>query len=168
MPFPLDPRFVAETEKRLGVRFPLAFVAAMLKENGGYANTPPDGWWLYPFRDGSDRKRIKRTCNDIVHQTHWARGHAGFPQDAVAIGSNGGGDELVLLPRISDPTRLQNAVYWWDHETGTCHKVADDFGDLVITERHSKNWSYPALVDRLALSDTADERHLLSKLTGET
>lgn len=135
MPFPIDRKFITETEAKLGVKFPLAFVASMVKENGGFAHTPPDGWHLYPFRDASSRKRIKRTCNDIVHQTEWARSHADFPADAVAIGSNEGGDELVLLQSTSDPTTLQDAVYWWDHETGTLSKVADDFSGLRITER---------------------------------
>ena len=135
MPFPLDPKYVTETEAKLGVTFPLGFVAVMVKENGGFAHTPPDGWSLYPFRDGSSRKRIKRTCNDIVYQTEYARSHAGFPPDAVAIGSNGGGDELVLLPSATDAARLQDAVFWWDHESGSIGKVADDFTDLRITDR---------------------------------
>lgn len=135
MPFPLDARFVAETEAKLGVKFPTAFVALMVKENGGYAHTPPDGWSLYPFKDSRDKKRLKRTCNDIVHQTNWARGHTGFPPGAVAIGSNGSGDELILLPSISDPTCLQDSVYWWDHETGAYQKVANDFSELRVTDR---------------------------------
>jgi len=135
MPFPLDPKFVGVTEEKLGVRFPLAFVAAMVKENGGYVETPPDGWWLYPFRDTTDRKRIKRTTNDIVHQTEWARRMPHFPRDGVAIGSHGGGDELVFLPRLDDSSRLQDTVYCWDHETGELGEVSDDFSDLSLKER---------------------------------
>lgn len=135
MPFPLELRFVKETEAKLGMKFPLMFVESMMKENGGYAHTPPDGWRLYPFLDRSDRKRLKRTSNDIVYQTNWARGLTGFPMEAVAIGSNGSGDELILLPEPSDERRLQDAVFWWDHETGDFYKVADDFSELVITER---------------------------------
>jgi hypothetical protein len=49
----------------------------------------------------------------------------------VAIGANGGGDLLVLIPMSEHPDTLQHSVYWWDHETGEVDRVADDFGDLT-------------------------------------
>ena len=57
----------------------------------------------------------------------------GFPPDAVAIGENGGGDLLVLIPMPEHPDTLQHSVYWWDHETGEIELVADDFSDLPKT-----------------------------------
>ena len=57
------------------------------------------------------------------------RERARFPEKAIAIGSNGGGDELVLLPRTDAPTVL-GPVYWWDHETGELIFIAHDFGEL--------------------------------------
>jgi hypothetical protein len=36
---------------------------------------------------------------------------------------------LVLL-RTAGENRLGDAVFWWDHETGELHGVADDFADL--------------------------------------
>jgi hypothetical protein len=47
----------------------------------------------------------------------------------LAIGNNGGGDLLVLLP---DPAgvRYADAVYWWDHETGQLHLAANSFEEL--------------------------------------
>ena len=98
-----------------------------MKDNGGEIETSPDVWQLYPFCDTSDKKRLKRTCSDIVRET--ARAWPGFPDGAVAIGSNGGGDQLILLPAQEDGI-LQEAVLWWDHETGSVSKVADSFDEL--------------------------------------
>jgi hypothetical protein len=130
MPFPTDEKYVEATEEKLGVRFPESFRKKMIAENGGEVETPPDAWILYPFYDTSDRKRIARTCNDIVRETESARGWTGFPPDAVAIGSNGGGDQLIMLRSFSNPEVLDQRVFWWDHETGDVHPVANDFSEL--------------------------------------
>jgi len=129
MPFPVDEKYIQQTEQKLGVRFPVSFRERMMQDNGGEVETPQDTWQVYPFMDTSDKKRIKRTCNDITRETASARQWASFPQEAVAIGANGSGDQLVLLPS-ADPGILQDAVFWWDHETGAVNKVAEDFKEL--------------------------------------
>jgi hypothetical protein len=131
MPFPVDERYVTETEKKLGAKFPSDYVKKMLKENGGEVQTPPDGWLLYPIFDSSDKKRLKRTCNDVVRETQHAREWMGFPADAVAIGGNGCGDQLVLLRDSGFPEAFAEVVYCWNHETAALNKVAARFGDLV-------------------------------------
>lgn len=134
MPFPVDAKWIAETEAKLGVRFPPAFATAMADANGGSVRMSIDSFTLFPFLDKSDRKRIQRTCGSIDRETTTARNDwVGFPSNAVAIGGNGGGDMLVLLPMEDDPKTLQHTVYWWDHETGDVHHAADDFGDLPKT-----------------------------------
>ena len=130
MPFPIDIKFVTETERKLGVKFPPSYVIRMVKSNGGDVQTPPDAWMLYPIFDTSDKKCLKRTCNDVVRETQAAKDWPDFPPDAVAIGANGGGDQLVFIPQSDAPELLAHEVYWWDHETGYLNKVADDFGDL--------------------------------------
>ena len=102
----------------------------MVRQNGGWMETPPDSWDLYPIFDTSDKKRLKRTCNDVVRETQSAKDWPDFPSNAVAIGANGGGDQLVFMPQPDTPDLSGNEVYWWDHETGNLHKVADDFDDL--------------------------------------
>jgi hypothetical protein len=129
MAYPVDIKFINEAERKLGVKFPSTFVLRMVKNNGDEAVTPEDSWVLYPFLDTSDRKRLKRTCNDIVQETKKAREWPRFPEAAIAIGDNGGGDRLMLLPRADEPSVL-GPVYWWDHETGELIFAADDFGDL--------------------------------------
>ncbi len=134
MPFPVDARWITQTEEKLSVRFPASFVTAMSKMNGGTVRTRVDRFDLFPFLDASDRKRIQRTCGSIDRETIAARKDwYGFPPDAVAIGANGGGDLLVLIPMPEHPDTLQHSVYWWDHETSEVELVADDFSDLPKT-----------------------------------
>ncbi len=130
MPFPVDIKYITATEQKLGVKFPPSYVTRMVKSNGGEVETPPDAWSLYPIFDTSDKKRLKRTCNDVVRETAAAKEWPDFPPDAVAIGANGCGDQLVLIPRADAPDLLGSEVYWWDHETGELIKVADDLADL--------------------------------------
>ncbi len=131
MPFPVDIKWITQTERKLGVRFPASFVTAMSTMNGGSVRTHFDHFQLFPFLNGSDRQRLQRTCGSIDRETTSARkGWYGFPSDAVAIGENGGGDLLVLIPMPDHPDTLEHTVYWWDHETGEIEAVADDFSDL--------------------------------------
>jgi hypothetical protein len=136
MPFPVDGRWITTTEAKLGVRFPASFVSAMTAHNGGAVTIQQvadelDDYTLHPFFDGSDRTRIKRTTSSIDRETTWARANIyEFPQQAVVIGANGGGDLLILLPMEDDPTTLQHTVYRYDHETGELERIADDFSDL--------------------------------------
>ena len=131
MPFPVKEGDVSEAEEKLGVRLPKAYRAKLMRENGGELSTPPDHWHLYPVRDASDRKRLKRTFNDIHLETTRAREWNGFPQTGVAIGANGGGDQLVFLPDPADPMVLDAALYWWDHETGVTNRIAEDVATLL-------------------------------------
>ena len=131
MPFPVDAKWITETEEKLRVRFPAAFINAMTKDNGGSVRMSIDAFTLFSFLDKSDRKRIQRICSSIDRETVTARSDwVGFPPNAVAIGANGGGDLLVLLPMDDSPNTLQHTIYWWDHETGDVHHAADDFADL--------------------------------------
>jgi hypothetical protein len=130
MPFSLDVKFILQTEAQLGVTFPLSFREKMMKQNGGVV---ANEWELYPFRDTSDRKRLSRTSNDIVRETAAAREYAPqtFPTNAIAIGTNGAGDQLVFLRDSSVPAMLVSGVYWWKHDTGEIQLLADDFADLL-------------------------------------
>lgn len=101
----------------------------MCRNNGGEVAVGTDYFDLYPILDSSDRKRLARTCNNIVRETAYANERARFPKGAVAIGDNGTGDKIVFLPDQTD-LRYADAVYWWDHETGELELVADAFEEL--------------------------------------
>ena len=130
MPFPVDVAFITAAERELGLKFPASFVTRMTRQNGGELVCGAESWDLFPFFDTSDRTRISRTCNDIVRETRAARKRPGFPTDAVAIGTNGCGDLLILLPQSATPNALRHDVLWWDHETDQVTCLADDFADL--------------------------------------
>jgi|TARA_R110002126_G_scaffold288097_1_gene441408 hypothetical protein len=115
MPFPVDEKFISKAEFELEIKFPLCFCERMKLSNGGSVEVGKDVFNLMPFYDTSDKKRIKRTCNSIVHETKSARENYGFPKDLVIIGENGGGDFLVF--KINETQEVSNTVYWWDHET---------------------------------------------------
>jgi hypothetical protein len=135
MPFPVDEKYVLNTEEQLKVKFPVSFPVSfrekMMKENGGTVETSPDAWDLYPFFDTSDKKRIKRTSNNIFRETNVAREWDTFPKDAIAIGANGSGDQLIFMRSSVDPQKCENTVYWWDHETGDINKIANDFKEIA-------------------------------------
>ena len=130
MSFPVEERFIEKAEQDLGVRFPASFRTKMMTMNGGEVGVANDSFHLHPFFNTSDKKRIKRTCNSIVHETRYARQHYRLPEDLILIGSNGGGDTLVY--RIGADGVLDTAVYWLDHETVELHVAADDFADLEV------------------------------------
>ena len=130
MPFPIDEKYILETEEKISLTFPESFRKKMMVSNGGEVETPPDAWELYPFWDKSNKKRLSRTCNDIIRETDSSRKWVGFPEKAIAIGANGGGDKLIFLQDEKNPNILAPQVYWWDHETGSTHIVANDFNEL--------------------------------------
>lgn len=97
MPFNLSEEQLAQTEKELGSKLPREYREAMKLDNGGEASTEEDDWEFYPIKDTSDRKRLSRTCNHIVSETESCKGFGNFPENAVAIASNGLGDQMVFL-----------------------------------------------------------------------
>ena len=132
MPFPVDKKYIEDTEKELGLFFPQSFVDKMTGENGGELSTDDDDWQLVPFFDKSDKKRISRTCNHIVLETKNARDWESFPKDVVVIGQNGCGDFLVLKSNSADNKKLLDTIFIWRHENGDLEKVADSIQDLIL------------------------------------
>jgi len=129
MPFAVEMRFIQAAETKLGRSLPPAYIAHMCKQNGGEVLAGKDEFTLYPIQDSSDRKRLARTCNDIIRETANAKEWRGFPPSALAIGDNGSGDKLILLPSSSGE-KFADAVYCWDHETGQVQLVANSFEEL--------------------------------------
>ena len=133
MPFPVDQKWIALTEEKLGVQFPISFKVSMIQKNGGEVKASIDIFYLHPFMDKTDRKRIQRTCNSICRETQTARNNEFFHKELVVIGYNGGGDLLVLKPSEFDSSILDDEIFWWDHETSQIEPVAADFSDLEKT-----------------------------------
>lgn len=125
MPFPVDEKWINEAESKLNVSLPLSYRQSISKENGGHITINEETWDLYPIWDKSNKKRIKRTCNDIVHETEVCNDCFGFPPEAVAIASNGCGDQLILLPEEKGSKKMQDIIYCWSHETGDYEPVLE-------------------------------------------
>lgn len=131
MPFPVDIKFIIETEKQLDLEFPNNFKSKMIKENGGELITEEDNWQLFPFFDKADNKRISRTCNHIILETKQAQSWDNFPGNGIAIGSNGCGDLLLLLPTSENDKKLGEEIYMWFHETGEIEIIASTIEELI-------------------------------------
>lgn len=115
MAFDLAEEHVLKAEAALGARLPDAYRQSMMRRNGGSIEIGGEAWTLIPILDGSDRKRLARTCNDIVRETRSCAEWRGFPPSAVAIAENGSGDRIVFL-RDGDAYRPE--LHLWLHETG--------------------------------------------------
>ena len=128
MAFPVETKFIEKAEAELGAKFPASFREKMMRLNGGGVEVETDYFELHPFYDTSDKKRIKRTCNSIVHETKTARDHYRLPKNLIVIGNNGGGD--VLVYKIEENGEIDPTVYWFDHETEELVFAASDFSEL--------------------------------------
>jgi hypothetical protein len=129
--FPVNIKYIIETEQELGIVFPDSFKFKMTKENGGELMAEDEAWQLFPFFDKSDNKRISRICNHIVLETKQARSWANFPTNGITIASNGSGDNLILLPSDNDNKKLREEIYLWQHETGDIQEVAKTIHELT-------------------------------------
>jgi hypothetical protein len=86
-------------------------VYLVVRGEGDFVNGPD----RHRFGPG-DRRRITRTANQVVRETRSAREWAGFPEGAVALAGNGGGDFLILRAGSDEGE-------FWDNETGESEPV---------------------------------------------
>lgn len=128
MAFNLDEKYFLEAESALNAKLPLDYKNAMLQSNGGELEIGDDVWEQYPIFDKADRKRISRTCNHIIAETKSCEGFGNFPNNLLAIATNGCGDQIVF---IKESDAYLTSVHIWSHETGKVIKVADSFGELT-------------------------------------
>ena len=129
MAFPIEEKYIVETEKLLNFKFPSDYRKSMQIMNGGEVEIDENYYFLFPIFDKSDPKRIKRTCNSVHSETEKARKDYGFPVESVAIGHDECGHYLGFLPNDS-------AVYFF-YASGEIEKIADTFSDLSRELDHS-------------------------------
>ena len=132
MPFTLDQKWIEQAEEKLNRKLPEVYKEEIQEENGGEADVYEDIWELYPICDNSDKKRFSRTWNDIIKQTEDLSDWEGFPETAVAIASNGCGDQLILLPNESEPNYFKDTIYFWSHETEEIIEVAKHIKEIKV------------------------------------
>ncbi|WP_046757356.1 SMI1/KNR4 family protein [Kordia jejudonensis] len=133
MPFPVEEKYILNTASELNVTFPVEFIKRMMQMNGGELILKNYEIELYPFFDTSNRKRISRTCNHIALETKNAREWTGFPANAIAIGTDGFGNQVVLIHEGNG--NLTDTIYLWNHQTKTTKKIAESINDV-----HNSLW----------------------------
>ncbi len=127
MPWPVAENYIEDCESALGVTLPDTYRNAMMNHNGGAVVCDDDVWTLHPIWDKSDKKRLKRTVNDVARETDAMSNWTGWPSNAVCIAANGTGDALIFS---GGPHSCDAAVHRWNHETGQTRQIANDFSDL--------------------------------------
>jgi len=118
--FPTSQTRISAAESSLGVRLLDAHRARLAANNGGTVACEGQEWQLHPVFDDTDRRTTSRTASDLVHETREARSWSGFPEDAIAIASDGSGNSLVFRP-------ARGMIERWDHETSECIAVDVDW-----------------------------------------
>jgi hypothetical protein len=124
MPFPVEEKYIIETEKELNIIFPSHFKNRMKKINGGDLISEKNAYEfeLFPFYDQSDQKSIGRTYNHIGSETENARKMPNFPNDAVAIGDDGCGNYIILIPE--NDKILSEKIYLLRYEYEEFEEIA--------------------------------------------
>ncbi len=74
---------------------------------------------------------LARTASHIARETFQCREWPEFPQDGVAIASNGTGDVLILLPSESNPASLGETVYLWEHDAGRVRIISESIEKIA-------------------------------------
>jgi hypothetical protein len=123
MSFSVDEGRIAAAEKALGRRLPDGLRGRLHRENGGEIEAAGIVWYLHPILDDCDRGRLRRTAtNNVVHETQEARAafEELFPDGAIVVANDGGGDYLLLLSEENQPR-------WWEPRTGRLEPAATDW-----------------------------------------
>ena len=128
MPFPTTEAHIQAAERELGVRLPREYRERLLTRNGGELSTSGEDWQVFPVFDTTNRKTATRSASHIVAENRRLRSWVGFPERAVAIGSDGSGNVLLFLP-LDASGRLDPQVFVWDHETRKCIAAALRYED---------------------------------------
>ena len=118
--FPATEECIKSAEAEIGRRLPEAYRQRLLRDNGGEVRALNHEWRLHPVWDPTNRKTVKRTANHILKETASAKRWHDFPEDAVALGSDGCGN--ILISRSDE-----NLIEFWDHETGELEPVEVDW-----------------------------------------
>lgn len=127
MAFNLPIEQLEACEKELGLSFPEHYRNALLEENGGTVETNEDYWEIVPIKDKTDRKRLSRTCNDIIHETNSFSKFNNWHENAYVIAQNGSGDALVFF---REGNRFEKEIFMWSHEDGALQFITDDLSSL--------------------------------------
>jgi len=121
---------VDEAEATLGTRLPESFRRYLLKDGPAEIDILGLSWDLNPIIAANSIEPSRVGSSAIVAETMNARECDGFPNGAVAVGSDGSGNCLVFLP-TDRHLALGDALYVWWHEGPELELVANDFSEVL-------------------------------------
>jgi len=125
MGFNLDNLSIAKTEQLLDFEFSSSYKERMSYNNGGEITIQNEGWFLLPIFDNSDKKRLKRTFNDIIKETRLFHSEYSNFHSYIPFAYNGTGDYLVFNKNS------KTKIFIFFHEYKKIKKIAEDFTELL-------------------------------------
>lgn len=123
MAFDLDEKFLIQAEKELNIlQFPTSYRNSMMKNNGGFFEYGTEdsndfaSFMLYPIADNSDRKRLSRTCNNVVKETKSTRENDDFIENFIQIGDDEGAGAYYF--KINEDRSVDDLIWYrmWDED----------------------------------------------------
>lgn len=128
MAYNIEEKNLILTEQKLGIVFPKSYRNSIMKNNGGHVISPLGVVWeLFSIYDNSDKKRLRKTAVDLIHENKTAWNEYGLPENLYAIGNADG--EYLVFKKIKD-NLLEDAVYQYCHSYGL-KQLATDFNMLT-------------------------------------
>ena len=121
---------IDEAETALGIRLPESFRKYLLSDGPVEVEIMGLSWDLNPILTANCIEASRAGGSSIVAETMNAREWQGFPNGAVAVGSDGCGNHLVFLP-TDRPLVLADALYIWWHEGAELELVSTDVSDVL-------------------------------------
>ncbi|SEN51800.1 SMI1/KNR4 family protein [Lihuaxuella thermophila] len=125
----VDEETLNTTENSLGASFPSQY-----KELVKLINNCEIGEWIfYPIKDP---KNIRKTWDDIVRNNQPSVRFTHIPEDLIQFAENGTGNKLCF--KINN-NKMEEAIYFWDCETGLTEKIADNLKQFIQQEYELDN-----------------------------
>lgn len=129
MSSPIEEQYIKSAEEKIDGRFPHSYRQMMKEKNGGDIVIDGDKWELYPILNAASKELYKQTFDDLVSETESVKKWFGFPENAIAIASNGRGDRLIFLRESR--SKYSEKIYEWDHESTKVSLIEKSFKKLL-------------------------------------
>lgn len=127
---------IEEAEATLHIRLPESFRRYLLEVEPSDIEIAGLMWDVNPVPVSPTSESTQHRVSAIVLETMNAREWEGFPDGAVAVGSDGYGNYLVFLPGDLHH-QLGNKLYVWWHEGPELELVSNDFAEVVPRSNRS-------------------------------
>lgn len=117
----VDENIIGESENFIGIKLPKQYKQLLKITNGCEIGD----WFIFPVKDP---KNIKKTWDDLVYNNR--NRPCQIPEKLIVFAHNGTGDYLCF--KKYDENKIDDSIYYWNHETGNQEKVAEDLRQFII------------------------------------